>query len=152
MIIIVCTDDKQLEEIASASSQKYFDVFGNYFNAFDKEIPILQSSENLFIIAHGAFDGDEGNPVIGDKKKGFYVNGLELWENLKKIFPVNYTGNVYIDACESADHDNSVFSFIEVFYSQYNLKFTTMVFGINGASSGLIALPANKKWRPANPL
>lgn len=56
--------------------------------------------------------------------------------NIKGIFPVKYLADVYVDACESADYDSSIFSFIEVFYNQFVLGNSGMVFGKNGASSG----------------
>lgn len=151
MIIIVCKDDeKSLKKIADASIKNNAAVFGTVFTVFDSKIPQLKPNENLFLIAHGAFDDDSGNPVIGDQSKDFFVNGIELWGNIHELFPANYSANVYIDACESADHDNEVFSFIEVFYSQFNIENNGMVYGKNGASSGQIALPEDTVWVAAN--
>lgn len=149
MIIIVCTDDAQLISIAQASIKKYPQVFGDAYLIYKDTIPSLEKNENLFVIAHGAFNDASGNPVIGDKQKDFYVNGIEFWTNIHTIFPSGYSGNVYIDACESADHDGEVFSFIEVFHSQFNVKFNGKVYGKNGATSGLISLPSDSAWKPA---
>lgn len=150
MILIVCKDDeKALEKIAKDSVKANPNVFGKVFFAYKDPLQNLGINENLYIIAHGAFKDASGNPVIGDKNEDFYVNGIELWMNIKGIFPVKYLANVYVDACESADHDSRVFSFIEVFYTQFALSNNGMVFGKNGASSGLIPTPGNPKWIPA---
>ena len=147
MIIIICTDDSKLEKIAKQSAQQNPAIFGSIYRAFTDKLPTLGKNEHLFIIAHGAYAGDEGNPIIGDEREGFYVNGIELWKNLKGIFPKNYLANVYIDACESADHKSGTFSFAEVFFSQINVDFhKTKVYGKKGASAGLIALPGDQTW------
>jgi len=149
MIIIVCTDDPQLVQIAQNSSQQNPGVFGNYFQVFNP-IPQLGQGEDLFIVAHGAYEGDDGNPVIGDENLAFYVNAVELWENIQTIFPQYYNGNVYIDACEAADHDENTFSFSEVFNTQIQAMFgATQVFGRNGAVAGAIPLPTSAGWQLA---
>ena len=147
MIIILSQDDLvQLRAIAQASVQQNPGVFGDIY-PIGSPIPPLGLNENLFVIAHGAFDDASGNPVIGDENEGYILDGLELWDNLQGIFPQNYTGNVYIDACESADHNNEVFSFIEVFYSQTDIHLpNTSVFGVNGDSAGTIDLPGDPSW------
>ena len=153
MIIICCTDDPGLRQIAIASASSSPNTFGQIYQIFKGQIPQLGLRENLFIIAHGAFADRSGNPVIGDKdmNRPFALNGIELWENTKGIFPAGYSGNVYVDACESADHDKVVFSFIEVLYSQINLHFPrTMVYGRNGSQGGLIPLPTSNTWKAAH--
>lgn len=155
MIIICCTDDPGLRQIAISSSASSPNTFGQIYQIFKGQIPQLGLNENLFIIAHGAFADKSGNPVIGDKdmQRPFALNGIELWENIRNIFPPGYSGNIYIDACESADHDDEVFSFIEVLYSQVNLYLPrTMVYGRNGSPGGLISLPTSNAWRAAQVL
>jgi hypothetical protein len=155
MIIICCTDDPSLRQIAINSAASSANTFGQIYQIFKGQIPQLGLKENLFIIAHGAFADKSGNPVIGDKdmRRPFALNGIELWQNINGIFPAGYSGNVYIDACESADHDDQVFSFIEVFYTQVNLHFPrTMVYGRNGSPGGLISLPTSNAWRAAHQL
>ncbi len=143
MIIIVCTDDPQLEKIAQKSIKKYPGVFGDYYKVFDEDIPVLDANEDLFIIAHGAFEGDDGNPVIGDKsvERAFYLNALGLLQNIGNIFPAFYSGDIYVDACESADHNDYTFSFIEVLQAQIQTRYDSNVYGKNGSPSGLIDPP-----------
>lgn len=108
------------------------------------------TSEDLFIIAHGAYAGDDNNPVIGDEKNAFYVNAVELYENLGRIFPQGYSGSVYIDACESADNSPETFSFSEVFASQIQKDHGVVrVYGRNGDADGQIPLPGAPGWREA---
>ncbi|HYE75899.1 MAG TPA: hypothetical protein VEF04_21320 [Blastocatellia bacterium] len=150
MIIIVCTDDPKLEVIAKGSSESNPEVYGKYYKVFGT-IPKLGKHENLFIIAHGAYKGDDRNPVIGDKRQAFYVNAVELYLNIKRIFPVEYDGNVYVDACESADHDEETFSFIEALLTQIQVDHSdTDVYGRNGTASGLIPLPNARGWVKAD--
>jgi hypothetical protein len=147
MIIVVCTDDAALVAIARASSQSHPAVFGNYYQIYTQQIPQLAAAENLFLIAHGAYAGDDNNPVIGDARNAFYVNAVELFENIRGLFPVGYSGNVYIDACESADHDEETFSFCEVFLTQIQaVHGGNRVFGRNGAVRGMIAQPGDAGW------
>ena len=79
MIVIVCTDDSQLEEIARHSIRHHPLVFERKFKVFHNELPRLREDENLFIIAHGAFQGDEGEPVIGDQRAAFYLDGRDCY-------------------------------------------------------------------------
>ncbi|AYA05597.1 MULTISPECIES: hypothetical protein [Rahnella] len=147
MILIVCTDDPELEHVASASMAQYQSVFKSSYKIFHSELRLLGKSENLFIISHGAFQGDNDRPVIGDKAKAFYVNGDTLYLNVKSIFPPDYTGNVYIDACESADSTDVLLSFAQTFYLDFHPDSpTSKVFGLTGVSSGLIPLPDNTAW------
>lgn len=146
MIIVACTDDPNLVEIAQKSSQKYPAVFGKYYKVFDTVIPQIDRGEDLFVIAHGVYNGDEGRPVIGDRQRDFYLNAEDLYLNLKTHFPQGYKGNIFIDACESADYNNTV-SFIEIlktFINDGGLK--SRVFGREGCSSGLISLPTDRGW------
>jgi hypothetical protein len=151
MIIVVCTDDAGLFQIAIQSRDRTPSAFGQIFKIFDQRIPTLGINENLFLIAHGAFHGDDGNPVVGDKRNAFFVNAVVLFRALQEggIFPGGYQGNVYVDACESADHDNATFSFIEVLQAQLQPHYRTVVFGRNGTAGGLIPLPDSGNWRRA---
>jgi hypothetical protein len=151
MIIIVCTDDPGLTNIAQQSIVAHPGVFGNFYQIYTNPIPQIGAAENLFIIAHGAYNGDDNNPVIGDQANAFYVNAVELWENIQNIFPHGYQGNVYIDACESADNDAQTFSFAEVFLTQIQAMFgTTQVYGRNGTVGGQIPVPGDPTWVQAH--
>lgn len=150
MILVVCTDDPDLEAIAHASAKAHPNVFGKVHRVFT-EVPQLARDEALFIIAHGAKDGDDGNPVIGDERQDFFVNAVELYENLKSIFPKGYRGSVYIDACESADHKRGAFSFAEVFKAQIQEDHGGVrVFARHGTVDGLIPLPGSPGWEEAS--
>lgn len=150
MIIIICTDDEYLVKIARNSTGRNPGIFGPYYEIFKRRLPDLREDENLFIIAHGAFKGDENLPVIGDKKKAFYLHGRDLLTNLAPIFPDKYKGDIYIDACESAISTKDVLSFISSFYyTLYETLPNSKVFGIKGTSEGLIPLPTNDKWESA---
>lgn len=152
MIIIACTDDPELVDIAKKSILNEPEVFLSYYKVFHGAIPLLGQDEDLFIIAHGAFQGDEGRPVIGDQDAGraFYLNGEQCYLNLSSIFPQGYSGRVFVDACESADSSRAVDSFITTLQVQFLVNsFNTQVYGINGESAGLIPLPDNPKWRAA---
>ncbi|MCJ8319141.1 MAG: hypothetical protein MJK12_05880 [Colwellia sp.] len=147
MIIVVCTDDPSLTRIALNSAETSPDIFGEVFKVYHKEIPSLEAEEDLFIISHGAFEGDDGKPVIGDHAKAFYVNARELYHNIKSIFPEAFLGNIYIDACESATSDKYTISFATAFKLQLNIDHTASeVYGRNGTVSGLIPQPKNPTW------
>lgn len=149
-MIVVCTDDLSLMAVAQETSALSSDVYGSYYQAYSVRIPPVGDNENLFIIAHGAFEGDEDKPVIGDERNAFYVNGEELYVNIKDTFPDNYSGNVYIDACESADSDMYTYSFAESFKRQIQHDHPNAdVFGRNGKVSGLIPPPDDPKWTKA---
>lgn len=152
MIIIACTDDPGLVDIARQSILNDPDTFISYYKVFHRAIPALGLDEDLFIIAHGAFQGDEGRPVIGDADadRAFYLDGQQCYVNIQSIFPSGYSGKVYVDACESADSSKKIDSFITTLQNQFLLNAqNTPVFGINGTSSGLIPLPDDPKWRAA---
>jgi hypothetical protein len=151
MILVACTDDPNLVTIARTCSQQNRAIFGMYYQIFKDELPKLGQNEDLFIISHGAYKGDDNNPVIGDKdkKREFYLNAVDLYLNIKDIIPHSYKGRVYIDACEAAQNDENTFSFIEVFYAQINPGRNTKVYGRNGTVSGLIPLPDASGWRQA---
>ncbi len=151
MVIVVCTDDKDLLKLAHQQANSNAPVFGKCYLAFKDQIPQLGQNENLFIGAHGAFKGDDGKPVIGDKEKAFYVNAADFLENVKGIFPDNYQGSIYIYACESADYDTGTDSFSEVFKSVLQVsRQNVRVYGQKGAVGlkGVVG-PDDKGWLEA---
>lgn len=144
MIIVVCTDDRHLVNVAERSRASSPDIFGKVYQVFHDTVPQLGDDEPLFIIAHGAMEGDDGNPVIGDRAHAFYVNAVELHLNIANAFPARYRGGIYIDACESADHTEETFSFAEAFKTQVQRRHGGVrVFGRNGTAGGLIPRPGN---------
>lgn len=151
MIIIVCTDDPALAGIAQNSHASAPAMFGNVYQAF-AHIPALGVNENLFVIAHGAYKGNDGNPVIGDQNaaRAFEVNAVDFYKNIHGIFPAGYTGNVYIDACQGADYSKGAFSFAEVFLAQIRVTHgQTRVFSKKGDSGGNILPAGNAGWTQA---
>lgn len=147
MILVVCTDDPALVGQAQAQSLAHPGVFGQTYQVFTA-VPNLGLNENLFVIAHGAYRGDDNNPVIGDHNAAFYVNAVELWENIQGIVPGHYTGSVYISACESGDHVRGSFSFAEVFSAQLrgHRADAGYAYGQNGAVVGPIPNPDDPSW------
>ncbi len=148
MVIVVCTDDDKLLQLAQQQANTRPTVFGKCYLIFKDQIPQLGQSENLFIGAHGAFKGDDGNPVIGDKEKAFYVNAVDFHANIKGIFPDNYQGKVFIYACESADYAPGSFSFAEVFKAQLQVGHPKVrVYGQKGevGLKGVVG-PEDKGW------
>lgn len=144
MIIAVCTDDNKIFKIAEKDSRSNPETYGKTYKVFDAKIPLLGLDENLFVTAHGAKDGDENQPVIGDAAKAFWVSGEELWVNSKNIFPAGYRGGVYISACESADGNSELsFSFTENFKAQSRLP---DVFGQRGPVGYEVPPPDDNGW------
>ncbi|MCR8998764.1 hypothetical protein [Rahnella perminowiae] len=69
-----------------------------------------------------------------------------------KLLTQNYKGNVYIDACESADNTEDLLSFAETFYLDFHADHqTSKVLGITGVSQGMIPLPDDSKWIEVDP-
>lgn len=150
MIIIVCTDDPKLVTIAEGSLSQDPSVFFSIYQVFHQSIPMLGVAEDLFMIAHGAFDGDAGQPVIGDEKQAFYLNGDQCFLNIAPIIPAGYRGRVYVDACESADETSRMDSFISRLQALFLVNgLQVKVFGVNGKNTGLIPTPGDSKWVPA---
>ncbi len=144
MIIVACTDDDSIFEQAEKQSGSEPAIYGATYKVFDDAIPMLGKSENLFVTAHGAKDGDEDQPVIGDAAKAFWVSGKELWLNAKGIFPVGYSGDVFISACESADRNkNSSFSFTQEFKGLSGLP---EVYGQRGPVGLEVPPPDDLQW------
>lgn len=152
MILAVCTDDDQATlHVGQAQSAANPLVYGDCHAVFEAPVPRLGEGENLFVIAHGAAVGDDGGPVIGDKRRAFWVNPAGLWANVQSIFPRGFFANVYISACESADTPNGTCSFTELFMSalRHNRPNSGVVYGQRGAVHGNIPLPTSASWVPA---
>ncbi len=147
MIIVVCTDDPGLEGITMLSANKHPGVFGDVYKVYDRRIPPLKEKENLFILAHGAFRGDEGKPIIGDQSEDFYISAGALAVSTRHLYPNGWTGNVYVDACYSAMEDEELLSFARLLaYPLAEINASVRVSGRQGLSSGLIALPGDSGW------
>jgi hypothetical protein len=148
VIITVCTDDDALLKAAKEASLAQPEVFGGSYRVFGKQIPMLGEKENLFLSAHGVYDGDDNNPVIGDKANALFLNGVQAFQALEGLFPPNYSGNVYISACEAADHADDDFSFAEVFKAQLQQARPQAgnVYAQAGSVGLRIPLPTDKGW------
>lgn len=147
MILVVCTDDNDLLRVATQQSQQHPATFGTCHRVFDQVTPHLGVNENLFISAHGLARGDDGNPVIGDQRNAFFVNAVDLYHNISHIFPAQYTGSVYISACEAANIPRSAFSFAEAFKTQIHTQHgQTRVFGQRGSVGLRIPGPDDRGW------
>lgn len=148
MILIVCTDDDDLIQMAQQQAQNNPGVFGNAYRAFADVVPALGAAENLFVVAHGVQEGDDNNPVIGDGDEAHYWNAVEFFEAIQGLFPGNYSGSVYISACESADHNADTFSFAEVFKAQLQGARAQAgeVYGHHGEIAGNIPVPGDASW------
>ncbi len=152
MILVVCTDDDELRNVARNQSENDPAEFGAFYQVFKDRIDPLGQGENLFVSAHGAYKGDDGNPVIGDKGADFYVNAVDFYRNLKEepVFPDGYKGNVYISACESSDIPRGAFSFAEVFKAQLQADHpNTRVFGQKGGVGLNIPRSNDTGWEEA---
>lgn len=149
MIITACTDDDALIKAAKAASLKEPLIFGNCYRVFAKQIPPLGADENLFISAHGVYEGDDKNPVIGDKAAALFLNGVQAFQQLEGIFPANYRGSVYISACEATDHADDDFSFAEVFKAQLEgaRPQAGAVYGQSGGVGLRVPPPTDRGWK-----
>lgn len=146
MIIAVCTDDPMVETIAREAAESNPRVFGKWFKVFDKAIPDLGATEDLFIVAHGAAFGDENQPVIGSKSNDFYLTARDLNANLT-IFPNGYSGGVFVYACLSAAPGAGGLSFVESYLAIIGPSFPKLTaWGQTGKPSGPLPLPSDKSW------
>jgi len=146
LIIVVAPNDVQIIQIAQQQGNDPAGVFGNDIVAGGGPIPALAANENLFFIGHGIAGGG-GNAEIGDANGAFAVDGLELWDNFSAIFPGGYGGDVYIDACYSANYPAGMFSLIETFKANADLVLNhTFVFGRTGQVAGLMPPPGDPTW------
>jgi hypothetical protein len=154
MILCVCRDDlRGTWEVAKQSLHAHHDVFHRAHLVFDREVPMLGVNEDLFVIAHGAADGDDGKPVIGDAHDALYLDAPTFWENVKSVFPAGYQASVYISACESADPGpGKDFSFAEAFavYVKSERSINCRVYGHKGSVGGEIPLPDEDLWIEAD--
>lgn len=152
MIIVASPADQTIIKTARNQSYNFPGIYGEtYVMGGDKEIPKLAPEENLFVIGHGIEKGGSGVAEIGDASGAFAVDGLELWDNLKAIFPDMYSGDIFVDACKSANFAEDNFSLIEVLKTQVDVAFTDVdVFGRYGDVGGPIPGPTEEGWtRPA---
>jgi hypothetical protein len=146
MIIAMCTDDPEVYDVAIEAELNAPEIFGQAFDAFSEDIPMLAPDENLFIVAHGINFGDEGSPVIGSKKNDFYLTPRDLNTNLH-VFPLGYRGNVYVSACWSADPGHDGESFVDQFYTTFQRSFPhSQVFGHLGKLGGALPPPGDNLW------
>lgn len=149
MILVVCTDDAKLLNEAIRQSSQYTRIFGKCYKLkFEGNLPPkLDVSENLFVTAHGSYKWEMENSVIGDKEDtNYYFNGVKFYDRINNLFPENYNGNVYISACESADHLFNFFSFIEVLKSQIDVDYNVSVYGQKGEVGYTIPYPKDSIW------
>lgn len=145
MILVLCFDDGALVQAARAAQRAAPGVFGAVVPGFTN-VPRLMAAENLFITAHGAMDGDDGNPVIGDANGAHWWNAPQLVESLESIFPNGYSGSVYISACESSDNAEGSFSFAEAFRNTLAPSHDVRVYGQRGGVGLTIPLPTARGW------
>ncbi|WP_282062878.1 hypothetical protein [Bacillus pumilus] len=150
MILVVCNDDPILLKKAQKQSNQDHEIFGDSFQ-INHYIPKLSIEENLFVTAHGAEKWESNNSVIGDKDGPLYYNGVDFYEGIKKIFPQNYKGNVYVSTCESADHHLENFSFTETFRNVMAVDYPQVeVFGHLGDVNIDIPYPSDiDRWEKA---
>lgn len=153
MIIVVCTDDDELYEAARRDAANFPEIYGEVYTVFDQNLPELGPEENLFISAHGTELGDDGNAVIGSEANDFYINAVDFWENIKDIFPDMYSGNVLVDACNSADWGGGgdIPSFASALQTQIGEVYGgAEVFGRTGEPNMLdpIPMPGDGAWVP----
>lgn len=149
MIIAACTDDPTVQRIAQNATQSDPGVFGNWYKVFAGNIPDLGANEDLFIVAHGAAIGDEGQPVIGSQSNHFYLTARDLNANLH-VFPIGYSGSVYVYACQSALNGKAEVSFVDQFHSLIDQSFPGVeVYGQTGSPGGPLPGPHSASWTPA---
>ncbi|MEM9332166.1 MAG: hypothetical protein AAGA53_12630 [Pseudomonadota bacterium] len=149
MIIGVCTDDVAIENQVNKSAASDPAVFGKAYLVFNRNIPDLKVDEDLFLVAHGAAFGDEDQPVIGSKSNAFYLTASDLNSNLH-VFPLNYKGRIFVDACYSADPGKAGWSFVEKFKEIIVQSFPGVkVFGRTGSVGGPVLKPGDPNWKEA---
>jgi hypothetical protein len=147
VIIVLAPGDDRVIEAAKAQSQNFPEIYGRTYVAQRDAIPMLDENEDLFFSGHGIARGNSGNAEIGDEDGAFALDGLELWDNFKGIFPDMYQGNVYVDACEAADFAAGMFSLIETFRSQSSVELGDVsVFGRAGGAGFDVPPPDDASW------
>ncbi len=146
MIIAVCTDDPMVDLIASKAQAKNRASFGQWYKVFEKNIPNLGAKEDVFLVAHGAAIGDENQPVIGSKGNDFYLTARDLYSNLT-IFPRDYSGSVYVYACESADPGAGGLSFVQKLMQIMRPSYPNLTaYGQTGKPGGPLPAPSDPSW------
>lgn len=148
MLLILALDDPNLRAVALASRNANPVAFGAVVVAWEQPVPMLGANENLFIIAHGAKVGDDGGPVIGDATQAHWVDPRSFAAMLLPSIPANYTGSVFVSACESADPARGAFSFTEVFkaFLLGDRPRLGGVYGQRGNVGGLVPPPGSPAW------
>lgn len=141
MLIVLAPDDAGIIEIAKSHSTDNPEIYGKAY-IWGDDMPKLNQNENLFIVGHG------NNTEIGNAKGDFFVNGIALILNLKPLFPPDYDGCIFIDACHSGDIPPGKFSLIEQVRSQAEclpIKHV-VVYGRKGTVSGAVPAPGDSAW------
>lgn len=150
MILVVCTDDPMLMDIAAQASVGNHAVFGAPYQVFAGVVPQLGVAENLFILAHGAKEGDDGNPVIGDRNNALFLNAVQLYQQTELLFPRGYRGGVYVSACESYDPGVNSLSFAEMLVNVMQADHGAVrVYGHRGGVAGPLPVPESRTWDQA---
>ncbi|WP_344666638.1 hypothetical protein [Catenulispora yoronensis] len=131
------------------SFQAHPDVFRHVHLVFASEIPMLGATEDLHVLAHGATDGDDGEPLLGDAHDALYLNASTFWTNVGPIFPPGYRAGVYISACESADPGPGTdFGFATALAARLRAERggECRVYGHKGSVGGTVPLPDDDLW------
>lgn len=150
MIIVLAPNDDRVVRAARAQSYNFPGIFGETYIAGRDAVPEAGPTEAVFFFGHGTSLGDSGNAEIGEKSGDFALDGLELWDNYKDVFPDLYTGDVYVNACESADYPEDMFSLIETFRSQSAIALNdSSVFGRTGSPDISLPQPGTDAWTEA---
>lgn len=152
MIIVMSPSDQDIITAARNRAYNFPADFGKVYIAGKDKIPMLGEGEALYFTGHAVRNGSSGNAEIGDESGAFGMDGLELWDNFKELMPSMWQGDVYVDACESADFDFDMFSLIETFKSQSGVGFAnTEVYGRTGSpgTTDPIPLPTADVWESA---
>jgi hypothetical protein len=147
MIIILAPDDADLVRAAQAQAYNFPEIYGRAYIAGQDQIPQLGPNESLYFTGHGVKVGDGGNAEIGDENGDLAMDGLELWDNFRHVFPDMWDGSVYVSACESADFARGMFSIIEVFKTQADMVFDgAPIYGQTGSPGFDIPNPGSQDW------
>ncbi len=150
MILLVCTDHDRLIEEARRAARAKPETFGRACRAFRDRAPRLGVGEDLFIAAHGVFEGEDGGPAIGDQACALAVNAEELGRGLAPVLPRGYRGSVYVSAGESADLAHGAFSFAEVLKAELAARCgAARVFGRKDPVGPGIPEPTAPGWEEA---
>lgn len=158
MIIVLAPSDAGIVAQSRARSYDFPGIYGQTYVATVDRIPQLGPTETLFFIGHGIAQGSQGVPEIGDARGDFALTGLDLWASYgigtpaePGIFPPLYQGRVFIDACESGDFPQDMFSLTETFWSQAQEAIDGIeVYGRAGDVSGPIPFPDDPSWVDAD--